>query len=73
MILYNLPTRAESNDIFSTLEMGSNGLVLAAETAIGKFPLKCVDFLKESIKVFKSRKLYKIKNENFLISWSNLF
>ena len=65
MILYNLPTRAESNDIFSTLEMGSNGLVLAAETAIGKFPLKCVDFLKESIKVFKSKKLYKIKNEKF--------
>ena len=65
MVTNKQPTRAESNDIFSTLEMGSNGLVLAAETAIGKFPLKCVDFLKESIKVFKSKKLYKIKNEKF--------
>ena len=36
MIQNNLPTRGEANDIFNSLEMGADGLVLAAETAIGK-------------------------------------
>jgi pyruvate kinase len=36
------PTRAEINDIANTLLDGANGLVLAAETAIGKHPVECV-------------------------------
>ena len=44
------PTRAESNDIFFTLFSGSKGLVLAAETAIGKYPAECVLFIKRCIK-----------------------
>ncbi len=47
------PTRAEVNDIYNALEMGANGLVLAAETAIGKYPKECVDLLLEIIKVYK--------------------
>jgi len=42
-----LPTRAELNDIVSTLEMGAAGIVLAAETAIGAKPLLCVEIVKE--------------------------
>ena len=34
------PTRAEINDITSTLFSGVDGLVLAAESAIGKFPVE---------------------------------
>ena len=34
MMYNNYPTRGEANDIFSSLEMGASGLVLAAETAI---------------------------------------
>ena len=64
MINFNNPTRAESNDIFSSLESGCSGLVLAAETAIGKYPLECMSFLKECIKVFNKRKKLK-KNLNF--------
>jgi len=41
MISQPNPTRAEVNDIFNTLEDGADGLVLAAETAIGKFPVSC--------------------------------
>jgi pyruvate kinase len=33
------PTRAEVNDVYSTLEQGASGLVLAAETAIGEHPV----------------------------------
>ncbi len=53
MIENNYPTRGEANDIYSSLEMGANGLVLAAETAIGKHPTSCVKFIKEMILSFK--------------------
>jgi len=42
MIKKSTPTRAEVNDIASTLLMGANGLVLAAETAIGAHPVGAV-------------------------------
>jgi len=46
------PTRAETNDIYHTLKSGAGGLVLAAETAIGKYPEECVDFINKFIKYF---------------------
>ena len=56
MLINNYPTRGEANDIFSSLEMGSSGLVLAAETAIGKYPEDAVIFLQKMIKVFEKNK-----------------
>ena len=56
MMTNNYPTRGEANDIFNCLEMGSHGLVLAAETAIGKYPKEAVDFLKKMIQVFQKNK-----------------
>tara|TARA_B100000963_G_scaffold89112_1_gene76667 strand:- start:1267 stop:2244 length:978 start_codon:yes stop_codon:yes gene_type:complete len=53
MIEKPFPTRAEVNDIFNACEMKASGLVLAAETAIGKYPKECVSLLKRIIKVFK--------------------
>ena len=49
MITKKEPTRAESNDIFSSLQLNCSGLVLAAETAIGKYPIEAIKFVKESI------------------------
>jgi pyruvate kinase len=40
------PTRAEVNDVVSTLMMGADGLVLAAETAIGQHPLEAVEMIR---------------------------
>lgn len=57
MITYNLPTRAESHDIYSTLKQGIQGLVLAAETAIGIDPINCVKFLKKCINVFNKKNI----------------
>ena len=37
MINKPYPTRAELNDIYNSLELGADGLVLATETAIGKY------------------------------------
>ena len=59
MIKNPSPTRAEANDIFSSLEMGASALVLAAETAIGNYPKECVNFLVSIIKNFKKYKLLK--------------
>jgi pyruvate kinase len=53
MLENNYPTRGEANDIFNSLEMGASGLVLAAETAIGKYPIYTVKFLQKMIKAFR--------------------
>ena len=57
MLENSYPSRGEANDIFNSLEMGANGLVLAAETAIGKYPKNTVQFLKKMIKNFKKNKI----------------
>ena len=56
MINNSYATRGETNDIYNTLEMGASGIVLAAETAIGKYPKECIIFLKKIIKVFKKNR-----------------
>ncbi|MCI4331829.1 MAG: pyruvate kinase [Thermoplasmata archaeon] len=40
MISRRVPTRAEVNDVINTLLDGADGLVLAAETAVGKYPVE---------------------------------
>jgi len=52
------PTRAEINDIVSTLTNGGSGIVLAAETAIGKYPVDCVRIVSRIIKEFDNPKYF---------------
>ncbi len=49
-----LPTRAEVNDIYNTLLDGADGLVLAAETAIGQYPVQCAEFIVRMMSTFHS-------------------
>lgn len=49
MVTRRSPTRAEVNDVVSTLLMGADGLVLAAETAIGKYPVEAVRMVRRLI------------------------
>ncbi len=53
MIGWHQPTRAEVNDVVSTLEMGAVGLVLAAETAIGDHPVAAVETIRRLIEHFE--------------------
>ena len=55
MIEKPFPTRAEVNDIFNALELGADNLVLAAETAIGKYQ-KYYLFRKNNKNFFKKFK-----------------
>jgi pyruvate kinase len=53
MINVSSPTRAEVNDVVSTILMGADGLVLAAESAIGKHPVQSVQMLNSLIKQYR--------------------
>jgi pyruvate kinase len=48
-----VPTLAEINDIYNTLADGVDGVVLAAETAIGKYPVGCVEMVRKVIVEFE--------------------
>lgn len=53
MVISKTPTRAEVNDIYNTLLDGADGLVLAAETAIGRHPLECVRMIARVLHEFE--------------------
>jgi len=62
------PTRAEVNDIFNTLEDGADGLVLAAETAIGRHPVSCANMICKLILQFEEyskNSVFSTKSINF--------
>ncbi len=54
MVVAPQPTRAEVNDVFNTLLDGADGLVLAAETAIGRFPIECTSMVRRLMDEFES-------------------
>lgn len=49
MVEKKKPTRAEIQDVVNTLLDGAHGLTLAAETAIGKYPMECINMLNKLI------------------------
>jgi len=56
MITNPSPTRAEVNDVYNTLCDAADGLVLAAETAIGEYPIQCATMIKRITDQFNSDK-----------------
>jgi pyruvate kinase len=53
MVTNRQPTIAEANDIANTLLDGVHGLVLAAETAVGRDPVGSVDIVLRAIEAFE--------------------
>jgi len=49
MVQRKKPTRAEVHDVVNTIVDGALGLTLAAETAIGKYPIECINMLNKLI------------------------
>ncbi len=54
MVAQPYPTRAEVNDVYNTLVDGADGLVLAAETAVGAFPIGCASMVVRITREFES-------------------
>jgi len=66
MVENPVPNRAEINDIYNTLLDGASGLVLAAETAIGKYPIASIAIVKNVINFYNSFEMNKdISNKNY--------
>jgi pyruvate kinase len=63
MVTNKRPTIAEANDIMNTLFDGAHGLVLAAETAIGQYPLQSVDMVLRVIQAFEKSNLARLIDE----------
>lgn len=61
MITSPRPTRAEVNDVVNTLLDGADGLVLAAETAIGRHPVDCVGMVVRLIHEFERHRLGQVE------------
>ena len=53
MVARRAPTRAEVNDVINTLLDGADGLVLAAETAIGKYPVEAARMIAALMKEYE--------------------
>lgn len=49
MIRERKPTRAEVQDVINTLVDGAAGLTLAAETAVGRYPMECINVVNKLI------------------------
>src|SRR3972149_4294622 len=49
MVEKKKPTRAEVHDVVNTIVDGALGLTLAAETAVGKHPMECINMLNKLI------------------------
>lgn len=54
MVTLPSPTRAEVNDVFNTLRDGADGLVLAAETAVGAYPVAAASMVRNIIGEFEN-------------------
>jgi len=52
MITRRVPTRAEVNDVINTLLDGADGLVLTAETAIGRYPVEAARMIATLMKEY---------------------
>lgn len=53
MVTRRTPTRAEVNDVINTLIDGADGLVLAAETAIGRYPVEAAKMIATLLKEYE--------------------
>ena len=65
MVTHWQPNRAEVNDVMNTLVDGADGLVLAAETAIGTNPLGCLTMVDKLIRFYGTHAVATERHESF--------
>ncbi len=50
MIHNNIPTRAEASDVANAVIDGATGVMLSAETSIGRYPIECIEAQRKIIR-----------------------
>ncbi|MBO4203445.1 hypothetical protein J5893_01235 [bacterium] len=63
MVHAPFPTRAEVSDVYHSVEMGADCLMLSEETAIGKYPVESVQLMKRTIQ--EAEKYLSCSHSNF--------
>ena len=56
MLINPLPSRAEISDLYNLFSRGVSGIVLAAEVAVGKYPVECVHVVKYMSKLYEAER-----------------
>jgi pyruvate kinase len=59
MVENHLPTRAEVSDVANAILDGSDYLMLSAETAVGAYPVGCVDIMNKIIRFTERENILK--------------
>jgi len=72
MVDNSRPTRAEIQDITSTILDGAYGLTLSAETAIGKHPISCVNTMSRVIKHIETVPQVKEISDSRIVDYEKL-
>lgn len=67
MVNNTKPTRAEVNDVINTILDGAFGLTLSAETAIGKYPMDCINMLNRLIIQAELAKTSDLESSNYIL------
>ncbi|MEM0118510.1 MAG: pyruvate kinase [Conexivisphaerales archaeon] len=60
MVINPTPTRAEVTDIANAIIDGTDALMLSEETAVGKYPVECVEVLDKVARVTEARMIKKL-------------
>ena len=63
MINAPIPTRAEANDVFNAVFDGSDAVMLSGETAVGKYPIKAVQFMNQIAKTATENMPHRVPDE----------
>ena len=66
MVTNPFPTRAEVSDVYNSVMMRADAVMLSDETAVGKYPVKAVEYMQKTIA--EAEKLTNNKHKDFDIN-----
>lgn len=71
MVNNSFPTRAEVSDVYNSVIMRADAVMLSDETTIGKYPIKTIDYMKKIIQ--EAEKVTNNKHKDFALQETDEF